>query len=119
MRTIYVASKTKYARMWRELKVKGYPIISTWIDEAGPGESSDLPDLAQRCIDEAKRSTFLLLYCEKGDILKGALVEIGAALAYGVPIRCVGHCESIVSVFSKHPLWSEWSSLDAALHYLD
>ena len=32
---IYTASKTKHADKWRALRSAGYPIISTWIDEAG------------------------------------------------------------------------------------
>lgn len=34
---IYVASKTRHAAKWKALINKGYNIISTWIDEAGPG----------------------------------------------------------------------------------
>jgi hypothetical protein len=87
---IYVASKTKHAPMWRRLRDEGWPIISTWIDEAGEGETSDFTDLWRRCIEEAKSASRVILYHEQGDVLKGAFVEIGAALATGVPVFVVG-----------------------------
>jgi hypothetical protein len=86
---IYIASKTKHAGLWIELRNR-YPIISTWIDEAGVGETSDWPDLWNRCISEASMASALVLYKEKEEILKGAWVEVGAALAYGVPVFAVG-----------------------------
>jgi hypothetical protein len=114
---IYTASRTKHAARWRELRATGYDIISTWIDEAGPGESADLPDLARRCIREATAADFLILYCEPDDFpLKGALIEVGAALASGVPVLVVGECASLKTALNQHPLWRECASLGAALH---
>jgi hypothetical protein len=66
------------------------PIISTWIDEAGVGESSDLSALWRRCIGEASGATCLVVYREAGEVLKGAFVEIGAALAAGRTVYAVG-----------------------------
>lgn len=87
---IYIASKTKHAKRWKELRAAGYPIISTWIDEAGAGESEDLSDLWDRCIAEASGCSLLVLYREPDDVLKGGWVELGAALANGVPVHAVG-----------------------------
>ena len=87
---IYVASKTKHAATWRTLRKYGYGIISTWIDEAGPGESTDLADLWSRCIKEASNASAFLLYREKQEVLKGAWVELGAALVNNVPVFAVG-----------------------------
>jgi hypothetical protein len=112
---IYVASKVKHAARWRLLRDEGVPVISTWIDEAGEGESGDYAELAARCIREATSARAVLLYCEPGDILKGALVEVGAALAMGVPVYCVGKCESLSRVFSQHPLWREFHSITGAV----
>ena len=111
---IYIASKTRHAAKWRALRSDGYDIISTWIDEAGPGESQDLPDLAKRCVSEAKSADVLVLYCEPGDVLKGALIEVGAALACGVPVREVGRCDSIQTALRHHPLWTAWCSVEKA-----
>jgi nucleoside 2-deoxyribosyltransferase len=72
------------------LRAAGAPIISTWIDEAGEGESADLHDLWGRCISESKNCDALIVYREPEDVLKGAWVEIGAALAVGRPVYAVG-----------------------------
>jgi len=90
MSGIYVASKTRHAHFWQDLRGAGAPIISTWIDEAGEGESADLHDLWDRCISESKDCDVLIVYREPQDVLKGAWVEIGAALAAGRPVYAVG-----------------------------
>lgn len=88
---IYIASKVKHADRWRTLRDDyGDPIISTWIDEAGVGESASLEDLWRRCVHEASTAAALIIYCEPDEVLKGAWVELGAALASGVPVFAVG-----------------------------
>lgn len=90
MSGIYIASKTRHADVWRAFRTAGYPIISTWIDEAGEGESADLNDLWERCIRESSSCSALIVYREPEDVLKGAWVEMGAALAVGIPVLAVG-----------------------------
>jgi len=91
MAGIYIASKVKHADRWKRLRdVFGYPIISTWIDEAGEGQSNDLADLWRRCIWEAGTASALIVYREKDEVLKGAWAELGAALSHGVPVLAVG-----------------------------
>ncbi len=111
----YTASKTNHAAKWRQLRARGHNIIATWIDEADEGQSADYADLAERCIAEAAAADVTILYCQPGEILKGALLEVGAALAAGKEVRCVGDCESISRVFRKHPRWIECDSLAASL----
>ena len=83
---IYVASRVRHAEMWRRLRSQ-YQINSTWIDEAGEGESSDLGELWQRIHVEVLRSSALVLHVEQEDFpLKGALIEVGMAMAVGKPI---------------------------------
>lgn len=89
-RGIYVASKTKHAARWRHLRAAGLPIVSSWIDEAEPHQSPSLEDLWRRNVDEASTACALLVYVEANETMKGALVEIGAALARGVPVFWVG-----------------------------
>ena len=113
---LYVASKVKHAAMWRDLRKHGALIISSWIDEAGEGETADYGELAQRCLEEIRLKTDrLILFCEPGDLLKGALIEVGAALACGVPVACVGTNESLSRVFRAHPLWREYRTVEEAL----
>jgi hypothetical protein len=117
--TIYIASKTKHAPRWRDLRGNhGFQIISTWIDEAGPGESPNRPDLACRCISEAIMADRFILYCEPGEVLKGALVEMGAALAAGKPVFTVGECDNwpAGSAFVDHPLVERFDDVVTAMY---
>jgi len=110
---IYIASKTKHAARWRSLRDKiGEPIISTWIDEAGEGESACLDDLWRRCIAEASSCELLIVYREKDDVLKGAWVEVGAALAVGIPVFAVGLDEFTIA---KHKRLSHFQDMKAAI----
>lgn len=110
---IYIASKRKHAARWRELRDRfGFQIISTWIDEAGQGESADLCDLWHRCIAESSDADLLIIYCEPGDVLKGAWVALGAALASGVRVYAVGIEEFTVA---KHDAIHHFPTMDAAL----
>lgn len=83
---IYVANHASIperSAMWRAYRAAGAPIISTWIDEAGPGKSL-MHDLWKRVADETRRCATLVLYVEPDDLpLKGALVEVGLAQAQG------------------------------------
>lgn len=88
---IYMASKAiAHGPKWQALRGAGLPIISTWIDECDPGMTLDWPDLWTRCLEEAVSAEVLIAYMEPGETLKGAWVEVGAALATGVPVIGVG-----------------------------
>lgn len=89
-RTIYMASKTAHAPLWRRLRADGFPIISTWIDEAGKGETACFTDLWRRCVDEAAAADAVIVYRQPDEVLKGAFVEVGAALAVGTPVYAIG-----------------------------
>jgi hypothetical protein len=90
----YVASRASIperAAMWRRLRdEEGFNIVSSWIDEAGPGQTDDMKELWHRIRDEIRASKGLVLYVEPGDLpLKGAFVEAGIAFALGIPIYVV------------------------------
>ena len=88
---IYIASKTVHADRWRLLRDKvGEPIISSWIDEAGEGATSDWSDLWDRCTREAACAAITIVYHEPGEVLKGGLVEVGAALSHNRKILVIG-----------------------------
>lgn len=110
---IYMASKAKHGPRWRALRDDhGVPINSSWIDEAEEGLTSDWADLWSRCVNEACEADAVILYCEPGEVLKGALVEVGAALAVGNKVYAVG-CEG--HSFLAHPQVQECVSLGEAL----
>lgn len=110
----YVASKVKHAPEWRALRDAGWNVIATWIDEAGEGQS-DYYELSIRCLKEISAAEFVLLYAETEDILKGALIEAGAALALGKQVRMVGSFRNFSRVFYQHPLVTRYATVPSAL----
>ncbi len=111
--SFYTASKTKHAPKWRALRDAGVPIVSTWIDEAGEGETSDYSDLWERCIREAVSAAVCIVYREEEETLKGALVEMGAALAAGREVRWIGPPVSMSLM--HHPLIRTFDSIESAI----
>lgn len=87
---IYIASKSKHGPRWRALRERGVPIVATWIDESEEGATNDWTDLWDRCIAEASGAAVLIMYVEPGEVHKGSLVELGAALHAGTPVLWVG-----------------------------
>lgn len=113
---IYIASKTIHAPLWRNLRGKGYNIISTWIDESENGQTCNYSELSIRCIKEIRQSDFLIFYCEYGEIQNGSLVEMGVALAFGIEVRCVvDRLVDVNKVFRCHPSIRQFSGIYAAL----
>lgn len=112
----YIASRASIpqrAAAWRELRdVDGYKITSSWIDEDGPGETVDLGALWERIAREVAKSERLILYVEPDDFpLKGALIEVGIAIANRIPIRIVAPGVTLdpvsyrpIGSWSRHPL---------------
>lgn len=90
---IYIASKTRHAGRWQSLRARGVPICSTWIDEAGPGQTKSMRHLWARITDEIRNCKVLLLYADSDDFetspLKGAYIEAGMAIAFEKPVVVV------------------------------
>ena len=82
---IYVASRVVRAPLWQAYRKNGVPITASWIDEAGEGDTADFGDLWQRIRGEIHGSRALVFYAAGVEDFpfKGALVEIGMALAMG------------------------------------
>lgn len=83
---VYVASRASLPErpaMWRFLRDElGFPICSSWIDEAGVGQTASMAVLWKRIQAEVTLSVGVVLYAEVTDLpLKGAYVECGMALA--------------------------------------
>jgi hypothetical protein len=111
--TIYIASRTRHAAKWRNLRRAGYPIISSWIDTAGI-ESEDWCDAWHRCFEEVARADGLVVYAQEDDqILRGALIEVGVALAEGVPVISVGAEKWLPGLVESRRVKSAGSVADA------
>jgi len=110
---IYMASKAKHGPRWRQLRAAGWPILSTWIDECEVGKTVDWSDLWTRNIREASEARVLIAYHEPGETMKGALTEIGAALANGRAVLWVGPGKEYTAW--NHPLVIPCSTVAEAL----
>jgi len=124
---IYVASRASVparGEMWRSLRAGGAPIISTWIDEDGEGQSHDLGELWERILREVTSAERLILYVEPDDFpLKGAFIEVGMALAAGVPVFVVSPGVALearslrpLGSWALHPLVTLCQTMGDALH---
>ena len=123
----YIASRASLperSAAWRRLRDEdGWKITCSWIDEAGPGDTADLGSLWSRIEAEVARSERLILYVEPEDFpLKGALIEVGMAIAHGIPIRVVAPGVVLEPVsfrpigsWVRHPLVAFCDTMDEAL----
>ena len=113
---IYIASKTKHWGAWKSLRDDvGLNIISSWIDEAGEGDSIDLADLCNRCISECQQADAVIVYREDDDYLKGAFIEMGIALAANKLIYLVGPVLPERSPFRAHKNVKQVPTIEAAI----
>jgi hypothetical protein len=83
---VYCASKAKHAPWWQALRAAGLDICATWVDWEF-NHSGAVPTPAdwaahwERCVTEARDCDVLLLHAIDGEVQRGALIELGAALA--------------------------------------
>jgi hypothetical protein len=92
---IYIASKAKHRPRWREFRdINGYDIISKWIDipDKFSQDSSgmDYKRLWLNCVQDVRDCDVLVMYAEPGEVMKGALIELGIALGLGKEIIVAG-----------------------------
>lgn len=94
--TIYTASKLWHAPRWRALRYSHpeYEFTARWIDHVPEMEANATPALFAHYwtmdIQDVQRSDFTLVYRNGDDVLKGGLVEAGAALGAGKIVVAVG-----------------------------
>ena len=122
MTIFYVASKVIHADKWIKLREEGWPINSSWIDFGSANTITDWSTHWDKCISEASSADFCLAYCEEGEVLKGALCEIGAALASKKRVLFVGNYPYIMEKrynVMDHPLITKFHTLDEALAVID
>lgn len=124
---IYIASRASLperSATWRRLRdIDGWNIISSWIDEAGEGQTADFGELWSRIEKEVCGAERLILYVEPDDFpLKGALIEIGMALAAGVKVFVVAPGVKLehrslrpLGSWARHPLVTMASDMREAL----
>lgn len=107
MPRIYTASKTRHAGKWRDLRAAGHAVCASWIDEECPEDKSkpEIPGLWAAMVREAAGCDAVLMYHEAGEVLKGALIEVGCALAHGKPVYLCGDVSvKALGSWVSHPL---------------
>lgn len=120
--SVYTASKLHHAMLWKALRIE-WPDISwtaRWpIEMAGIIE--DTPANAENFwaidLEDVRAADVVLVYGEKGENLRGALVEAGMGLALGKKILCVGENENF-GTWQYHKLCARVSGLDEAREQL-
>ncbi len=110
---IYIASKAKHGPRWQALRDSGVPIYATWIDECGAGQTADYGEFWSRIVRDVTACCALVAYHESGETMKGALVEIGIALAAGIPVFWTGADPAYTVV--HHPLVTRCETLEQAM----
>lgn len=91
---VYLASCTRHATKWKHLRWPGIKIISTWHDSFSHTDEQDhllMRELWKRNLEQVKSCDVLICFQEDDDRLRGALVELGAALAWGKLVIYVGN----------------------------
>lgn len=127
---IYVASRASIperSAMWRRLRDQGWNITSSWIDEAGEGQTSDFTELWDRITREIAAATKVVLYAEQDDFpLKGAILECGIALGMGRPVvvclpgvRLDGRTLRPIGSWLFHRNVTRVDSIEEAMRYPD
>lgn len=120
---IYVASKLRHADYWKQLaagSLRNFTINSRWL-WLRVGRCDD--DLIyaklfwQENIEDVSAADVVLVYAEPDDILRGALVEAGAAIALGIPVIAVGDNPSY-GTWVGHPLVYQVETMAQAVNII-
>ena len=120
MTTVYIASKIAYAAKFSELRTEwmnhGLFINSRWLDQAQYEDESTPNDFKlfwQVDHQDVMECDVLVLYGEKTDKLRGALIEAGIALAFGKNVIVVGDSPDY-GTWQYHPMVLQASSFEHA-----
>lgn len=101
---VYIASKVVHGPRWKEIQESseeyGIKVISSW-PRYNPGTTQEYDDLWSRCVSEVREADALLIYHEPGEVFTGAWIEVGVALAHGVPVFAVGCEEYSISCHAR------------------
>lgn len=114
---VYVAGKITRAPLFKEFRSrwKDHIIVNsrwlnmTHIEGADYEHTKTLdPALFSWCwtidIRDVKACNALIAYAEVDDVLRGAIAEVGAALAHDKPVFLVGHDNPCFGSWQYHPL---------------
>ena len=104
---IYTASKIRHAGKWRDLRIAHpdihftarWPYLETEVPPTPEQGAIFWPD----DFTDIENADFVLAYGADGDVLRGALVEVGAALATGRRVIIVADDTVGLGTWQYHP----------------
>lgn len=119
---VYVASKLNHEAMWKKLREEwrmlGVEILSRWLDTVVPDDVGTQYDFDKCWLENAQdvaHADALVVYKADGDgTLRGALVEVGMALSWGIPVIITG-----VGVGDVHSDFGSWQFHSLVRHVAD
>ena len=117
MYRVYFASKLHHADRWRLLSATSRHVHAhaRWLHHAMIGtKETEGREFWLQDEQDVRDADFVIVYAEPGEHLRGALVEAGMALAYGVPVIVVGEHEDY-GTWQHHPAVVRAATLDEAL----
>lgn len=122
MLRIYVASKLIHAARWRALcdTTPHVQFHARWLkhNKIGTEDSSkNATEFWREDEKDIQDADLVIVYGELGEHLRGALVEAGMAIAYGVPVFVIGSHPDY-GTWQFHPGVKHHDTLDGALKYL-
>lgn len=90
--SISIASKRRHAELIKGLRLDGVHLNSRWLDTANLASNAAKPAAhwQRENYSDIRSSEAMLVYGEKGETLVNALQEVGYAIAFGLPVFCVG-----------------------------
>ena len=118
---VYIASKLKYAEQFRIYRSQWRPKINLharWFDQATIEQTSKVSPEDFHIFwlvdeEDVKVADALIIYGERDDKLRGALVEAGIAIAMGKLVIVVGDCADF-GTWQHHPLVTRAGSFEHA-----
>lgn len=90
---IYIASKMHHAPRWREAYSReDIHIVSRWpfLEPSIDSRPSNCRKFWQDDFIDIQTADIIIVYVEEGEKLRGALVEVGVALAFGKFVVVIG-----------------------------
>lgn len=109
---VYIASKLKYAERFRKYredwKKDGIDLHARWFDQAIIEQTSVVSSEDFHIFwlvdeEDVKTSQALIIYGERDDKLRGALIEAGIAISQGILVIVIGDCEDF-GTWQHHPI---------------
>jgi nucleoside 2-deoxyribosyltransferase len=117
---VYTASKMKHAAMWRDLctATPHVQFHARWLKHSAIGTPDDSGQASEFWMQDVRDADAVLVYVEPGDHLRGALVEAGMAIAYGIPVCVIGKHQDY-GTWQYHPMVTRVPDIQSALNWLE